>query len=77
MQQACPRVLLPVIQALAAQLRANSEEARCATLALVGGLLSASGAVMEEQYPALFASFLDRSNDVKVTAIWDAVCLRC
>lgn len=75
MQKACPRVLLPVIQALAAQLRANSEEARCATLALVGGLLSASGAVMEEQYPSLFAAFLDRSNDVKVTVTYSNNCL--
>eukprot|EP00208_Stichococcus_sp_RCC1054_P003505 CAMPEP_0206148252 /NCGR_PEP_ID=MMETSP1473-20131121/36042_1 /ASSEMBLY_ACC=CAM_ASM_001109 /TAXON_ID=1461547 /ORGANISM="Stichococcus sp, Strain RCC1054" /LENGTH=368 /DNA_ID=CAMNT_0053545515 /DNA_START=234 /DNA_END=1337 /DNA_ORIENTATION=- len=65
-QGACPRVVLPAAAALVKQLRAPSEDARIAALALAAGLLSTPGGdPIEKHYPQLFAAFLSRADDVK------------
>lgn len=67
MQQACPRVVLPVAAVLVKQLRAPAEEARVAALALAAGLLSCPGEPADRHFPQLFAAFLSRADDVKVS----------
>lgn len=60
-------MVLPAAAALVKQLRAPSEDARIAALALAAGLLSTPGGdPIEKHYPQLFAAFLSRADDVKV-----------
>ena len=67
-QEACPRLLLPVLPQLDTQLHGDSDQARLKAVRLVGKLFSHPRGDLAAQYPELLAGLMLRLKDTQVCA---------